>query len=258
MKAALYRRHAAVAPNTGGPGPWTCTEEWAGIDFLAFSAWSQPHPARARYSRVGYEVKVSRGDYRSEVLNPRKRAHAVAFCHEFYFAIPAGLLKPDEVAYAEPEWEDGDFARTPCRFAYCGSDTPAWNDDPGICHSGLRETTLVGPLQRGYAYRPHVRVKCQGCDGRGYAAKSRVEQEAPTLWVPADVGLIEVGGNGAHVVRRAPLRRDPTGIRNDQELHQLVRWMSWRPDPRHVADRDARAARAAGLAAPVDETTDAV
>jgi hypothetical protein len=236
VKQALYRRHPALN-QFGGPGPWTCTEEWANIDFLAFAANSKPTPARARHARIGYEVKVSRGDYRAEVLSPLKRAAAVAFCHEFYFATPAGLLNDTEKEYVEPEWEPGDFTRMPCPVSYSGDRTPEWRADPGPCSRGRRQTRFVGPLEQRYGgYRPQVDVPCEECGGRGYAERSRVEREAPTLWVPADVGLVEIDERGVHVVRRAPLR-DPVGLRSDGELTDLIRWISWRPDPRHAAAR---------------------
>jgi len=233
VKEALYRRHAAVT-ELDGPGPWTCVEEWANIDFLAFAAWQQPKPARTRHSRIGYEVKVSRGDMRSELLRPMKRAGAVTLCHEFYFATPAGLLNETEKMYVEPEWEPGDFLREPCPVSYGGTETPAFREYPGACHRGHRSHRFIGPLEERHdLYRPTVEVKCDRCEGRGYAAKSRVEREAPTLWIPNDVGLVEVGPRGVTVIRKAPLRT-PEPL-SDAALHNLVRWVSWRPDPRHLA-----------------------
>jgi hypothetical protein len=78
-------------------GQWVCIEEWREVDLLALSAWSDA-------AVIGYEVKVSRSDLRQELLRPRKRTEAVAMCTEFYFAVPKGLLKADELAYEEPEW----------------------------------------------------------------------------------------------------------------------------------------------------------
>jgi len=80
---------------------------------------------------------------------------------------------------------------------------------------------------------------CATCKGRGYMRKSVVEEEAPTLWIPNDVGLIEVHPNGrCHVVRKAPLG-EPTHPMGD--LCQLIRWVSYRPDPRHVAEAERQA-----------------
>jgi hypothetical protein len=100
VKEALRGRHPALDGH-GFVGAWTCLEEWMNIDLLAVSAWASVRPF-PRYARVGYEVKVSRSDYKRELARPSKRAAAVAFCHEFYFAVPRGLLKPEEIAWTPP------------------------------------------------------------------------------------------------------------------------------------------------------------
>lgn len=227
VKDALYARH----PGSGGqmPGAWTCIEEWRLIDLLAFSAWS----SAGGYARVGYEVKVSRNDLRSELLKPHKRAANVRWCNEFYLAVPAGLLTAEELAYQEPEWDAADFHRTPCPARGDGD----WRSDPGPCRKGKRSTLMVGPMRESQYYRERIDVPCDACEGRGYTDKSRVEQEAPTLWVPRDVGLIEVNGRGTRVVKRSPRRKEVPAL-NQRELGQLVRFISMRPDPRHQARRD--------------------
>lgn len=146
------------------PGPWTCIEEWDGVDLLAFGCHGPRH-------RIGYEVKVSRSDYRSELDRPDKRAPAVAACHRFYFAVPRGLLKPEEIDATEAQ------------------------------------------LTLGASGKP--------------------------LWVPEDVGLVVVDGRGCRVEREAPFNHSPEDIiggRGDgmgSDLHNLIRWVSARPDPRH-------------------------
>lgn len=94
----LRKRHPATQAMGARriPGPWTCIEEWMCMDLLAVCAITSQ--GRVPYARVGYEVKVSRSDYRSELRDPSKRAEAVAACHEFYFAVPKGLLTSDEIA----------------------------------------------------------------------------------------------------------------------------------------------------------------
>lgn len=47
--------------------------------------------------RVGFEVKISRADYKHELEQPEKRKWLEEFCHQFYFVVPAGLVKVDEV-----------------------------------------------------------------------------------------------------------------------------------------------------------------
>lgn len=207
------------------PGPWTVVEEWRGIDVLAVSAWSSV----GKYARVGYEVKVSRSDLRRELLRPSKRASNVAWCNEFYLAVPVGLLRPDELAYEEPEWQPGDFARAPCRFAV-GPERPDWNASPGPCYSGRRE--VKGPLLPGDRFAPRIKITCDGCAGKGYEALSRVEREAPKVWVPRDVGLVVVAGS-CRAVKASPKRKEVPAV-GPRELGQFTRWVSMRPDPRHA------------------------
>lgn len=241
VKAKLYGRH----PGYGGqmPGPWTCIEELHGIDLVAFAAWSQPQPrvSGVKGQRIGYEVKVSRSDLRRELLRPQKRAAAVAWCHQFYFAVPRGLLTADELAYEEPEWPDEAFTRTPC---------------PLLAHHAWRrrrrkprcEEIVPVPVVLG---RYHTfgdrtwgtgdgwtRIPCRTCGGKGHIGRSQVEQEAPTCWVPRDVGLIEVDGRGCTVVKPAPIRREVPLV-GHRDLGQMVRWVSMRPDPRHHAQAAA-------------------
>lgn len=168
VKEALRRRHPAMWPGTDDtPGAWTCLEEYMNVDLLAFGVW-----AGAR--RVGYEVKVSRSDYRRELLRPGKKWRGMTFCHQFYFATPIHLLTDDELDWQEP----GGF-------------------DP------LDKDQLA---------------------------------DAPTLWVPVDVGLLVVEPWGAssrcRVLKEAP-HTEPTRVLDQREIGELVRWASARPDPRH-------------------------
>lgn len=241
VKDALRRRYPATQ-HMGYrqvPGPWTCIDELYGIDLIAFSAWSSPSPggiAGVRYPRIAHEVKVSRSDLRRELLRPKKRAHALAWCNAFYLVVPKGLLTKSELAFVEPaDWDEAAFQRIPCRFSRYGTHTPEWRADPGPCLKGSREALFIGPLRQ-YAYRHHVRVECLGCGGRGYWQRSRVELEAPTLWVPADCGLIEVDGTGCQVTRIAPPRKEIEHVLHaGHAFNDLIRWISVRPDPRHRA-----------------------
>lgn len=262
IRAALLARHPAAGGNGGMVGEWTCTSELWGIDFLAWSAWGKAE-------RHGYEIKVSRSDYRREVLNPAKRARAVAMCHRFSFAVPAGLLTKDELAYREPgDLRPGDFEREPCPGADLGGPRKTthqlvltnedvrpgapvyggkcrkmhrygWDDDRSLTGKHVIDVPVPAVGRDGhYSSRFGVGVTvCPTCGGRGYVAKSRVEQEAPTLWVPADVGLVVVHENGtARTVRKAPVNREVSALSNKQ-MAEAFRWVSVRPDPRHTRDR---------------------
>jgi hypothetical protein len=49
------------------------------------------------YRRIAYEVKISRGDFLSELRNPEKRVFALRVSEQYYFAAPTGLILPREV-----------------------------------------------------------------------------------------------------------------------------------------------------------------
>lgn len=252
VKDALRGRHPASSQQM--PGEWTCLEEWNNIDFLAWSAW---RGAR----RVGYEVKVSRSDYRRELLRPSKRTEALDLCHEFYFAVPKGLLTKEELAYEESLWDDGDFQRERCpskcekRGRYRSANS-AYLPSRGTLHPDRVPVPIADTTRRWWADGEHTELQragflereiadmlnyrgwtyrsCPDCGGKGYVKGSRVEREAPTLWIPRDVGLVEVTGAGVRVVRKAPKNHHPREL-TSYEVGQLVRWVSVRPDPRHHA-----------------------
>jgi hypothetical protein len=195
VKDALRRRHPAV-DQLGGPGPWTCVEEWMNIDLLAVSAWALVRPF-PRYARVGYEVKVSRGDYKRELARPAKRAAAVAFCHQFYFAVPYGLLDPREEEWAEPAGfaaEPEPFARPRC-LGFGG-----WSClDGRLSYPRYRFSQDVFGSAAA-ADRAKIRRAggtCPVCLGAGSIVESpAVLAGAPKLWIPADVGLVAVRESG--------------------------------------------------------------
>lgn len=62
------------------------------IDLYAFNMFPSKN-----YLRVAYEVKVSRADFARELEKPKKREFAEKVANECYFAMPAGLVRPDEI-----------------------------------------------------------------------------------------------------------------------------------------------------------------
>jgi len=218
VKSALYARH----PGYGGqmPGPWTCIEEYRGIDLLAFSAWS----SQGGYARVGYEVKISRGDLRRELLKPHKRSQAVAWCHEFYFAVPAGMLTAAELAWKEPVWADEDWNGERCPGFAGQTCTPKrWRNKTHHVYLPKPSTSR---------WDSHEYIVCPTCQGKGELTPSRVLREAPTCWIPSDVGLVTVDGRGTKIVRPSPKRKEVPAL-DHMEVGQMVRCISMRPDPRH-------------------------
>ena len=255
VKEKLRLRYAARTPGFK-TGPWVTIEEFEGIDLWAISGWTCPAPAsqkkivpgkfgpdKVKWPRIGHEIKVTRSDMRSELLKPHKRVLAVALCSQFYFVTPAGLLTDEEKKFEEPEeWQDPEnrsvFIRPRCE---------------GPCEKDLRfrrrrrKSPRVGKVwvwlegqepedDRQERYRRGDLtygewIDCPDCGGKGYTSKSVVELEAPTLWIPRDVGLLEVSYRGTSVIREAPLRDYEDLTRAG--INQLARWVSIRPDPRH-------------------------
>lgn len=275
IKSALRARHPAKKEGSF-VGRWVTLEEWCGIDLLALDAWQSANV-------VGYEVKVSRGDMRTELLNPWKRMEAVSRCTEFYFAVPAGMLTKEELVFDQPDWDLKDFERERCKGTpEVKLEGHGYRRFGGQCsnprrdYRGRSSRFISIDYPKGYRVRlpipavinteheqvthwPHCLddliwdqgfelVLCPMCNGKGYVTKSRVELEAPTLWVPRDVGLIEISRSGCHVVKSAPRNKTPKPIigevsdhgdaevqnrRHRQSIADIVRWASNRPDPRH-------------------------
>jgi hypothetical protein len=204
----------------GMPGPWTVIEEWRNIDFLAWSAWG----SKGKFMRIGHEIKVSRADLRSELLDPGKRVLNVNWCHEFYFVVPSGLLTEEELDYQEPEWEGTDFLGERCPGLW-GKQCQTWGRRR--THYVYVPLPYVGSWTHAWDY-----IVCPTCKGRGVVQISRVEREAPTCWVPRDVGLLQVSRRGVSIFKRSPRRTEVPHL-SDREFGQLVRWISMRPDLRH-------------------------
>lgn len=102
----LAKRHSvpqwAFVPEVRlGPGGW-----------LKYYVDGHPKPIRAeqridavaihcypskKFIRVGYEIKVSRGDFLKELKKPDKRVATELFTNVWYFAAPTGMIKPEEL-----------------------------------------------------------------------------------------------------------------------------------------------------------------
>lgn len=50
-----------------------------------------------KHLRTVYEIKVSRSDFLHEIKNPEKRKTALLFSNQFYFVVPTGLVKKEEI-----------------------------------------------------------------------------------------------------------------------------------------------------------------
>jgi hypothetical protein len=81
---ALTRRHSLPE--------WLTYRECWRIDLLAWRCWGTVH-----HRRIGYEVKVSRGDFLAEARKPDKQVRALELTHQSFFACPAGLIQREEL-----------------------------------------------------------------------------------------------------------------------------------------------------------------
>jgi hypothetical protein len=76
---------------------------WGGrsIDLWAIATWESArafgHGSGHEPLMLGFEVKISRQDWKRELEYPDKREPAMSKCHVFYFAVPDGMVGPDEV-----------------------------------------------------------------------------------------------------------------------------------------------------------------
>jgi len=62
------------------------------FDAVAFNCW----PSRG-FVRLGFEIKVSRGDFARELGDHGKRAALEKHCHEVYFVVAPGVCAPRDV-----------------------------------------------------------------------------------------------------------------------------------------------------------------
>lgn len=60
--------------------------------------WTISANSSAGFQAVAYEIKVSRADFRRD--SHAKQRQARLFSDRFYYVVPAGLIKPEEV----PDW----------------------------------------------------------------------------------------------------------------------------------------------------------
>lgn len=262
MVEALRRHHPAYSGDNGMQ--WLCLQEWARIDLLALECWQA---ARV----IGYEVKVSRSDMRAELLDPSKRMTAVGRCTQFYIAVPSGMLTSDELAFEEPfDWSFDDYERQICTNPDCharryltgrgwmkrarkprGSSRRGTDSEGESISFGPGVDSGTHPDGSTYYNSYERRACCVVCSGYGRLGRSRVEVEAPTLWVPRDCGLVEVSANrGVVTVKTAPVNKtpapiiggeaDPSEHRNRLQRHGLAllaRHASAYQDPRHRGHR---------------------
>lgn len=62
------------------------------IDVWIMNLWPSHN-----HLKMVFEIKVSRGDFLNEIKKPSKRKQAVGLSNQFYFIVPKGMLKVEEI-----------------------------------------------------------------------------------------------------------------------------------------------------------------
>lgn len=89
------------------------------IDAWAMNLWPS-----SGLERVAYEVKISRGDFLTELRKPQKRRFALLYSNYFYFAAPEGLIPAAEVPPEAGLIEIGLDGKPNVKVAAIRRDTP--------------------------------------------------------------------------------------------------------------------------------------
>lgn len=270
------------------PGRWVTLQEWGGIDLLALDCWQPADVVgyEVKVSRSDLRAELLEPAKRMEAVARCTRFYlavprGLLTDEELAFEEPDWSLSDfeREPCPGTPTSENeglrrgyGERVGGPCRNPRHGPDgrysarRARWlpRGTPKGSLVRLPVPAVLRPqscryvdgepvysdhdLEQAIHSQGHELVPCPTCRGKGCAALSRVETEAPTLWVPKDVGLVEVYPSGATAIRRhAPKTKNPKTILGEvvederrararrQALADLVRWTSYRPDPRHHA-----------------------
>lgn len=101
---------------------WACFHHlrlgtgWVSEQTMDF--WAMALLPSMKFETIGFEIKVSRSDFLSEMRNPDKRIMAMTLCDRFIFAAPKGLIKVDELPNGCGLWEieDGKVLKTRTRY----------------------------------------------------------------------------------------------------------------------------------------------
>ena len=94
------------------------------IDLLATRSARAPGMGPLQWLAV--EAKVSRSDFAADVATPAKQAGWRAFAHQHAYAVPAGLVRPEDVPAGSGLLEvDGPVVRWAVRAPVTATDEPA-------------------------------------------------------------------------------------------------------------------------------------
>ena len=83
---SLYTSTGATPSNNGGLGGLRQ------IDAFAMGIWPS-----LRYTRIAYEIKVSRSDFLKELDDPTKMSQAYYLSNQFWFAVAPGVVRGESL-----------------------------------------------------------------------------------------------------------------------------------------------------------------
>jgi hypothetical protein len=66
-------------------------------DFLVLDTWGNYGPEHDRHPLIGFEIKVSRGDYLREIRDLRKSEMFRSVCREWYIVVPDMRIVRDDL-----------------------------------------------------------------------------------------------------------------------------------------------------------------
>jgi hypothetical protein len=114
---------------TGYRKSWAATGPEPDNPEQRIDAWAINCYESKGFEKIAFEIKVSRSDYLHEIANPQKRYQAMNLCNRFYFAVPLGLVKveelPEECGLVEVD-ESGNIKWTK-RTPWKDANSPTWS-----------------------------------------------------------------------------------------------------------------------------------
>lgn len=108
------------------------------IDVFAMNCY----PSRGLQS-IAYEVKASRSDFLRELKEPEKRRAAMDLSNLFYFAAPAGMIRPEDLppCCGLKEYRDGKL-NTACQATFRDRQSPEWRFVASLCRRIMQAQEL--------------------------------------------------------------------------------------------------------------------
>ncbi|MFG1659045.1 hypothetical protein ACGFIY_21185 [Micromonospora chersina] len=152
----------ATTPPAARPAPVSAAQTTALFPAPASPTTAAPQPTGPAIERMAIEIKVTRGDFLTDVRAPQKQAPWRALAHRHAYAVPAGLVRDTEVPadsglividfnYRNRGGTVVEFARRAPRCTHDPGPLPLAN----IMDAFWRTARLEAEA-KGYGYEPHA------------------------------------------------------------------------------------------------------